>query len=74
MSTIILHNESENQLNLIEKLLEELDIRFDIIKDDKTEELTVWQKGLIEKGLNDFDEFKTVTGEEVKRIALECLK
>lgn len=32
MSTITLHNESENQLKLIEALLKELNIKFEVSK------------------------------------------
>lgn len=54
MSTIILHNESENQLNLIQNLLKELKIKFKV--SEKSTEFTDWQKKLIDEGLKDFEE------------------
>ena len=74
MSTITLHNESENQLNLIESLLEELNIKFDISKENEIEELTDWQKESIERGINDFANGRISTSEEVRKGARLCLK
>ena len=48
MSTITLHNESENQLKLIEALLKELNIKFEVSKKEK---LTDWQQKQLQEGL-----------------------
>jgi hypothetical protein len=53
MSTITLHNESENQLNLIENLLKEMKIKFDISKKEDVVKLSDFEKKLIQKGLDD---------------------
>ncbi|MFC6269079.1 hypothetical protein [Frigoriflavimonas asaccharolytica] len=74
MSTITLHNETENQLSLIENLLEELKIRFDISKEIEMEELTDWQKESIERGIDDFENARFTTSEEVRKGARLCLK
>ncbi len=72
MSTIILHNESENQLNLIENLLKELKIKFEVY--EKSDEFTDWQKKLIDEGLKDFEEGNFSTSEDVHKGARLCLK
>jgi ribonuclease D len=41
MSTITIHTENENQINLLKALLKELKINFEI---NKEENLTDWQK------------------------------
>jgi hypothetical protein len=74
MSTITLHNESENQLILIESFLEKLNIRFEISKKDDIENLTVWQENLIKKGIEQADNNEFYSEEEANHIISECLK
>ena len=74
MSTIILHNESENQLNLIESLLEELKIKFEISKKNEADELTDWQENLLKKGIKQADNNEFYTEDEANLIIAECLK
>lgn len=74
MSTITLYNESEDQLNLIETLLEELNIEFNISNEDEIEDLVDWQKKSIERGLEDFKNGRHSSSEEVRKGARLCLK
>ncbi|SEG41522.1 hypothetical protein SAMN05421847_2270 [Halpernia humi] len=74
MSTIILHNESENQLNLIENLLKELKIKFEISKKDEVLKLTSFEKELIQKGLDDIAAGHVISSEEARKEAEECFK
>lgn len=74
MSTITLHNESENQLNLIENLLKEMKIKFDISKKEDVVKLSDFEKKLIQKGLYDIKNGRVVTSEEAHRRAEECFK
>jgi predicted transcriptional regulator len=74
MSTITLHNESENQLNLIENLLKEMKIKFDISKKEDVVKLSDFEKKLIQKGLDDIKNGRVVTSEEAHRRAEECFK
>jgi hypothetical protein len=53
MSTITIHTENENQINLLKALLKELKINFEI---NKEENLTDWQKEKILKGISDISE------------------
>jgi len=73
MSTITLHNESENQLKLIEALLQELNISFQIEKNGDTE-LKEWQKEKILKGISDISEGKSSISNSVREKARECFK
>ena len=74
MSTIILHNESENQLNLIENLLKELKIKFEISKKDEVLKLTSFEKELIQKGLDEAERGEFYTKEESEKIIAEYFK
>ena len=74
MSTITLHNESKNQLNLIENLLKEMKIKFDISKKEDVVKLSDFEKKLIQKGLDDIKNGRVVTSEEAHRRAEECFK
>ncbi|WP_294202321.1 DUF2683 family protein [uncultured Chryseobacterium sp.] len=70
MSTIIIHTENENQINLLKALLKELKISFEI---NKEENLTDWQKERIMKGISDIAEGKFSSSESVSKKARKCL-
>ena len=74
MSTITLHNESENQLKLIEALLKEMKIEFEVSEELENQDLTDWQKELIDEGLKDLEEGKIISSEEVRKNARLCIK
>ena len=69
MSTITFHNESENQLKLIEALLKEMKIEFEVSEELENQDLTDWQKELIDEGLKDIEEGKIISSEEVRKNA-----
>ena len=73
MSTITLHNESENQLKLIEALLKEMKIEFEVSEELENQDLTDWQKELIDEGLKDIEEGKIISSEEVRKNARLCI-
>ena len=66
MSTITLHNESENQLKLIEALLKEMKIEFEVSEELENQDFTDWQKELIDEGLKDLQEGRIISSEEVR--------
>lgn len=74
MSTITLHNESENQLKLIETLLKELNIKFEVSKKEKIVKLTDFEKKLIQEGLDDVKSGNVISSEEALKRAKECFK
>lgn len=74
MSTITLHNESENQLKLIEALLKELNIKFEVSKKEKIVKLTDFEKKLIQEGLDDVKNGNVISSEEARKRAEECFK
>ena len=74
MSTITLHNESENQLKLIEALLKELNIKFEVSKKQKIVKLTDFEKKLIQEGLDDVKIGDVISSEEARKRAEECFK
>ena len=74
MSTITLHNESENQLKLIEALLKELNIKFEVSKKEKIVKLTDFEKKLIKEGLDDVKNGNVISSEEARKRAEECFK
>ena len=74
MSTITFHNESENQLKLIEALLKEMKIEFEVSEELENQDLTDWQKELIDEGLKDLEEGKIISSEEVRKNARLCIK
>ena len=74
MSTITLHNESENQLKLIEALLKEMKIEFEVSEELENQDLTDWQKELIDEGLKDIEEGKIISSEEVRKNSRLCIK
>ena len=74
MSTITFHNESENQLKLIEALLKEMKIEFEVSEELENQDLTDWQKELIDEGLKDIEEGKIISSEEVRKKARLCIK
>jgi 3-isopropylmalate dehydratase small subunit len=74
MSTITLYNESENQLKLIEALLKELNIKFEVSKKQKIVKLTDFEKKLIQEGLDDVKIGDVISSEEARKRAEECFK
>lgn len=74
MSTITLHNESENQLKLIEALLKEMKIEFEVSEELENQDLTDWQKELIDEGLKDIEEGRIISSEEVRKNSRLCIK
>lgn len=74
MSTITLHNESENQLKLIEALLKELNIKFEVSKKEETVKLTDFEKKLINIGLEDVKNGNLISNEEARKRAEKCFK
>lgn len=74
MSTITLHNESENQLKLIEALLKELNIKFEVSKKEEIIKLTDFEKKLIQLGLDDVKNSNIISGEEARKRAEKCFK
>ena len=69
MSTITLHNESENQLKLIEALLKEMKIEFEVSEELENQDFTDWQKELIDEGLKDLQEGRIIASDEVRKNA-----
>lgn len=71
MSTITIHTDNENQINLLKALLKELKINFEI---NKEENLMGWQKEKILKGMSDISEGKFSSSESVAEKARKCLR
>ncbi|MBP6577333.1 MAG: hypothetical protein KA232_09000 [Chryseobacterium sp.] len=71
MSTITLHNESENQLKLIEALLKELNIKFEVSKKEK---LTDWQRKQLQEGIDQANRGEFFTEDEAEKILDKCFK
>ena len=71
MSTITLHNESENQLKLIEALLKELNIKFEVSKKEK---LTDWQQKQLQEGIDQDKRGEFFTENEAEKIIDKCFK
>lgn len=71
MSTITIHTDNENQINLLKALLKELKINFEIEKEGK---LTQWQKKRLLEGIEQADRGEFATDEEVKEILKQCFK
>lgn len=71
MSTITLHDESENQLKLIEALLKELNIKFEI---SKKERLTDWQQKQLQEGIDQADRGEFFTEDEAEKILDKCFR
>jgi len=71
MENLIIYPENKQQLQILKSFLEEMKIRFE---SEKIEELTNWQRKLIEEGLNDVKEGSVLSSEEVHKRALECFK
>lgn len=69
MSTITLHNESENQLKLIEALLKELNIKFEVSKKEK---LTDWQQKQLQEGIDQANRGEFFTEDEAEKILDKC--
>ncbi len=70
MSTITIHTENENQINLLKALLKELKISFEI---NREENLMEWQKKRIMKGISDIAKGKFSSSESVCDKARKCL-
>lgn len=74
MSTITLHNESESQLKLIENLLREMKIKFEVSKKEEIVILSDFEKKLIQKGIDEADRGEFYSEEESEKIIDECFK
>lgn len=74
MSIITLHNESENQLNLIESLLKEMKIKFDISRKEDVVILSDYEKKLIQKGIDEADNGEFYSEEESEKLLDKCFK
>lgn len=71
MSTITIHTENENQINLLKALLKELKINFEI---NKEENLTEWQKKQLIRGIDEADKGDFVSKEDAKEILDQCFR
>jgi len=71
MSTITIHTENENQINLLKALLKELKINFEI---DKEEKLTEWQKKQLLEGIDEADKGDFVNKEDARKILDQCFR
>ena len=71
MENLIIYPENKQQLQILKSFLEEMKIKFE---SEKVEELTDWQRKLIEQGLKDVEEGRVLSSEEVHKRALECFK
>ena len=71
MSTITLHNESKNQLKLIEALLKELNIKFEVSKKEK---LTDWQQKQLQEGIDQANRGEFFTEDEAEKSLDRCFK
>ncbi len=71
MSTITIHTENENQINLLKALLKELKISFEI---NKEENLTDWQRKKLLEGIAQADRGDFVTEDEIKEKLDQCFK
>lgn len=71
MSTITIRTENENQINLLKALLKELNISFEINKEEK---LTDWQKRQLLEGIDEADKGDFVSKEDAKEILDQCFR
>ncbi len=71
MGTITIHTENESQINLLKALLEELNISFEI---NKEEHLTDWQRKKLLEGIAQADRGDFVTEDGVKERLDRCFK
>lgn len=74
MNTITVHPENENQVHLLQALLKELKIKFEINNQEKTLKLTDFEKKLIQEGLEDVKNGRVISSEEARKRAEECFK
>ena len=73
MESIIIYPENKKQFSLLKSLLEEMKVHFKT--ENEAVELENWQKELIEKGMQDVKEGKTIAQKEVQDKAREiCSK
>jgi predicted nuclease with TOPRIM domain len=71
MNVITIHTDNENQISLLQTLLSELKIKFEI---NHKEELTDLQKEKILKGINDIEMGYFSASEIVQKRAKKCFK
>jgi len=71
MSTITIHTENENQINLLKALLKELKINFEI---NKEENFTDWQKKQLLEGIDEADKGDFVNKEDAREILDQCFR
>ena len=73
MESIIIYPENKKQFSLLKSLLEEMKVHFKT--ENEAVELENWQKELIDKGMQDVKEGKTIAQKEVQDKAREiCSK
>ena len=73
MESIIVHPANEVEKTLIENLLAKMKVAYERLKDDKVF-LSEEEIADIEKGLEDFENGKTYTSSEVRKMMEECIK
>lgn len=74
MSTITLHNESDDQLRLITALLKEMKINFDLSVNQSVYNVSEAEEVLIRKGLEDSESGRIVSSDEAGRRAKEFIE
>ena len=73
MESIIIYPENKKQFSLLKSLLEEMKVHFKT--ENEAVELENWQKELIDKGMQDVKEGKTIAQKEAQDKAREiCSK
>lgn len=71
MSTITVHPENENQIHLLEALLKELKIKFEINEEGK---LLDWQQKQLQEGIDQANRGEFFTEDEAEKILDKCFK
>lgn len=73
MEGFLIYPNSESEKTLLENLLSKMKISFEKIKDDKIV-LSEEEIADIEEGLEDFENGKTFSSQEIRKMMQECLK
>lgn len=73
MESILIHPSTEVEKTLIENLLAKMKIAYEKLSDDKIV-LSDEEIANIEKGLEDFENGKTYTSNDVRKMMEECIK
>lgn len=74
MSAKKLYSENEEQRNFVKETAEKLDVACNLSNENEMEELQDWQKKSIERGIEDFENGRFSTSQEVRKGARLCLK